>query len=59
MSYVSGSRTALLNMLEDAFAARFEAGFHCEDNPGDYRDEWLGYYYEVLHKELGEEWIDE
>lgn len=59
MSYISGSRKALVAMLQDAFECGFEAGFHCEDNPGDPHADWLDYYYTVLSSELGEELTDE
>lgn len=43
MAYISGSSASLLRMLEEAFAAGFSAGYHCEDNPGSYEEEWEEY----------------
>ena len=40
MTYVSGSTKGLLILLEEAFAEGFSAGFHCEDNPGSYEEDW-------------------
>lgn len=54
MSYISGSSKQLLRLLEDAFEAGFNAGYHCEDNPGSYEEDWKEY----LEKEL-EEYTDE
>ena len=53
MSYISGSRKALIAMLQDAFECGFEAGFHCEDNPGDPHADWLDYYSTSLDQDLG------
>ena len=55
MSYISGSRKALVAMLQDAFECGFEAGFHCEDNPGDPHADWLDYYYTIVASSLAEE----
>ena len=43
MAYISGSSASLLRMLEEAFEAGFSAGYHCEDNPGSYEEEWEEY----------------
>jgi hypothetical protein len=52
MSYISGSREALVAMLEDAFECGFDAG---ADERETLREAWLDYYYTVLSSELGEE----
>jgi len=39
-SYISGTYQSLLRMLEEAFEAGFSAGFHTEDNPACYEEDW-------------------
>ena len=43
MTHISGSTKQLLILLEDAFAAGFSAGFHCEENPGNPEEDWKEY----------------
>ena len=39
-SYISGTYRGLLRMLEEAFEAGFRAGYHSEDNPWCYEEDW-------------------
>lgn len=44
---ISGSYESFLRMLEEAFEAGFSAGYHSEDNPADYIEDWEEYKKEV------------
>jgi hypothetical protein len=54
MSYISGSTEKLFTLLELAYEAGFSAGFHCEDNPGSYEEDWK-VYLKYLKEEFGED----
>lgn len=48
--YISGTYQGLLRKLEEAFAAGFTAGYHSEDNPACYEEDWEE-FLEAFEKE--------
>lgn len=50
ISYISGTYKGLLRKLQEAFAAGFDAGYHSEDNPACYEEDWEE-FLEAFEKE--------